>query len=253
MAIGSATCAGDNLKRRWQRAGAPLRCVGRLRHRPPGASARHAFPASVVATCCFPRVLYLEPPCTCPLCRHLVSWAACTQPSAASCSACGRRTTVGAPAGRPVGQSAGRPRRSARRTLCLHVCHFLTAPSAAAWAPCGPAGTLWRGPAAEAATAATADLPRLNPTVRVPPAAWNGAASGCATGLALGWKQGPISALQVGPARPLADRHTGLAWRGDRRHGVHVCYVSPVNTRDLPCPCLLLACCAGSTSATRTP
>lgn len=28
--------------------------------------------------------------------------------------------------------------------------------------------------------------------------AWNGAASGCATGLALGWKQGPLSALQVG-------------------------------------------------------
>ncbi|EFN53590.1 hypothetical protein CHLNCDRAFT_58549 [Chlorella variabilis] len=26
--------------------------------------------------------------------------------------------------------------------------------------------------------------------------AWNGAASGCATGLALGWKQGPLSALQ---------------------------------------------------------
>ncbi|PRW61599.1 mitochondrial import inner membrane translocase subunit TIM22-2-like [Chlorella sorokiniana] len=26
--------------------------------------------------------------------------------------------------------------------------------------------------------------------------AWNGAASGCATGLALGWKQGPMSALQ---------------------------------------------------------
>ncbi|KAL4424237.1 hypothetical protein ABPG75_001538 [Micractinium tetrahymenae] len=26
--------------------------------------------------------------------------------------------------------------------------------------------------------------------------AWNGAASGCATGLALGWKQGPINALQ---------------------------------------------------------
>lgn len=31
----------------------------------------------------------------------------------------------------------------------------------------------------------------------LPDAAWNGAASGCATGLALGWKQGPMSALQV--------------------------------------------------------